>query len=641
MTIKAAPCFIGRLLPLKPTALSNTSTTSDLGQRRAPVASAPGREIDDQKVAASGQRAAGLFADLDFTEAPLCGEFFTEPTLRKARELVRAGLVEGVRVNVQGRFGGVFCTVRSLSGKRATDVSVVLQQTPEGRLLMDGRSSAQPEEREKPDTAAAIMAAMIELGVVTDVSFGLDNSRLRLEVLSADVRAGIMHMDAGELRGLLSNLRLVRLSGDSDEVETRLREMGLRRLVEWFAWDEIEEPYRQCYAYHSERPSMQEIFWSDFIANRVSEVEALGAKVIVAPDVGIQIIEPIEFYGEIEEQDDSVDWFSFECGVYLNGEKVNLLPSLIRYLESKPDSFSLDEFDRLNGQKKVPLQVGDDGPFVAIPAKRMHTVLSILHELFDYEPMGEGGTVKLHRTRAAQVLRDGAEVNLVDSAPVSVEKQAAALAELKPEIPVDAPKEFQATLRFYQQDGFEWLQFLREQKLGGVLADDMGLGKTIQTLCHLHAEAANGRGDLPTLILAPKSVVPNWVKEAKKFAPSLKVLALQGAGRKKYYPILQHCDLVVTSYPVLLRDAEELLNQPFHYVVLDEAHTIKNSGSQVTKVAYQIDARHRLCLTGTPIENNLGELWSLFHFLMPGFLGSEDSFNRCFRNPIEKGRDEA
>jgi len=91
---------------------------------------------------------------------------------------------------------------------------------------------------------------------------------------------------------------------------------------------------------------------------------------------------------------------------------------------------------------------------------------------------------------------------------------------------------------------------------------------------------------------------------------------------------------------VLLRDADELLNQPFHYVVLDEAHTIKNTSSQVTKVAYKIDARHRLCLSGTPIENHLGELWSLFHFLMPGFLGTEESFTRCFRNPIEKQRDE-
>ncbi|HRQ90649.1 MAG TPA: DEAD/DEAH box helicase, partial [Bacteroidia bacterium] len=120
----------------------------------------------------------------------------------------------------------------------------------------------------------------------------------------------------------------------------------------------------------------------------------------------------------------------------------------------------------------------------------------------------------------------------------------------------------------------------------------------------------------------------------------LRVLALQGPGRKKYYPILKHCDLVVTSYPVLFRDAEELLNQKFHYVVLDEAHTIKNTGSQITKVAYKIDSRHRLCLSGTPIENHLGELWSLFHFLTPGFLGTEESFTRCFRAPIEKNRDE-
>ncbi|MDF1811003.1 MAG: DEAD/DEAH box helicase, partial [Verrucomicrobiales bacterium] len=297
-------------------------------------------------------------------------------------------------------------------------------------------------------------------------------------------------------------------------------------------------------------------------------------------------------------------------------------------------------FDQLPEDARVPLMM-EEGKFIAVPAKKLHTILGILTELFDRTPLTDDDKIKIHPVRAAQITAMDGEEKIVSKAPEKLKKLGQDFEELCPKADPQAPKDFQATLRPYQKDGFEWLQFLREQGVGGILADDMGLGKTIQTLCHLHYEKISGRADLPTLILAPKSVVPGWAKEAKKFAPSLTVMTLQGPDRKKYYPMMGHADLVVTSYPVLLRDAEEILLQPFHYVVLDEAHTIKNSASQITRVAYRIDARHRLCLSGTPIENHLGELWSQFHFLMPGFLGSEEAFCRCFRNPIEKYRDES
>ncbi len=191
-------------------------------------------------------------------------------------------------------------------------------------------------------------------------------------------------------------------------------------------------------------------------------------------------------------------------------------------------------------------------------------------------------------------------------------------------------------LRGYQQEGLNWLQFLREYDLAGILADDMGLGKTVQALAHLLVEKESGRMTHPCLVVAPTSLMFNWHREAERFAPSLRVLVLQGLERKQHFDALGNYDLVLTTYPLLPRDREVLTGQQFHTLILDEAHIIKNPKSQATLIVHQIQARHRLALTGTPLENHLGELWTLFHFLLPGLLGHDKSFRKLFRTPIEK-----
>ena len=159
----------------------------------------------------------------------------------------------------------------------------------------------------------------------------------------------------------------------------------------------------------------------------------------------------------------------------------------------------------------------------------------------------------------------------------------------------------------------------------------------MQTLTHILAERVSGRSEgRPALVVAPTSVVPNWKKEAAKFVPSLSVLVLQGPGRKKDFGSVPHADVVLTSFALLQRDVETLGSVDFHLVVLDEAQNIKNPSAKVSKAACKLKAAQRLCLSGTPIENNLGELWSLMHFLLPGFLGSEEAFRSRFRTPIEK-----
>ena len=195
---------------------------------------------------------------------------------------------------------------------------------------------------------------------------------------------------------------------------------------------------------------------------------------------------------------------------------------------------------------------------------------------------------------------------------------------------------FTATLRSYQQLGLNWLQFLRSYGLAGILADDMGLGKTVQTLAHLHLEKACGRADRPSLVVLPTSLIANWRSEAQQFAPDLKVLTLHGPERGLLFAEMAGADLVLTTYPLLVRDQQALLAQEYHVLVLDEAQFVKNPKAQSHRVARQLKARHRLSLTGTPLENHLGELWAQYNFLLPGLLGDVRSFATNFRAPIEK-----
>jgi superfamily II DNA or RNA helicase len=191
---------------------------------------------------------------------------------------------------------------------------------------------------------------------------------------------------------------------------------------------------------------------------------------------------------------------------------------------------------------------------------------------------------------------------------------------------VNEPEGFQGTLRHYQREGLGWLAFLERMGLGGCLADDMGLGKTIQVLAmFLRRQAVmreSGVASRPSLVVVPKSLVFNWIEEAGRFAPSLRVLNHTGHGRKDSGNGLADQDIVVTTYGTLRRDIVDLRETEFDYVVLDEAQSIKNAASQAAKACRLLRARHRLALTGTPVENHIGELWSIFEFLNPGQLGS-------------------
>lgn len=192
-------------------------------------------------------------------------------------------------------------------------------------------------------------------------------------------------------------------------------------------------------------------------------------------------------------------------------------------------------------------------------------------------------------------------------------------------------------LRPYQLHGLAWLQHLRAQQLAGILADDMGLGKTAQALAHIVCEQAAGRLDQPALVIVPTSLLFNWQQEAARIAPGLRVTTWHGPDRAAAQ--LHDVDLVLTTYALVWRDLRTLAARPWHLLILDEAQSVKNAQARAARALRRLQARHLLALTGTPLENHLGELWALFDLLMPGFLGDSRNFARHWRKPIEVNRD--
>ncbi|MPZ96753.1 MAG: ATP-dependent helicase [Propionibacteriales bacterium] len=205
--------------------------------------------------------------------------------------------------------------------------------------------------------------------------------------------------------------------------------------------------------------------------------------------------------------------------------------------------------------------------------------------------------------------------------------------------PIEPPEGFTATLRPYQKRGLSWLAFLSSLGLGGCLADDMGLGKTVQLLALETLQRHQETGTGPTLLICPMSVVGNWQRESMKFAPGLRVYLHHGGARLRDAALreqLEDTDLVVTTYATATRDIDELAGYQWNRVVLDEAQAVKNSLSRAAKAVRRLEAGHRVALTGTPMENRLGELWSIMDFLNPGILGSSELFRTRYAIPVER-----
>jgi superfamily II DNA or RNA helicase len=297
-----------------------------------------------------------------------------------------------------------------------------------------------------------------------------------------------------------------------------------------------------------------------------------------------------------------IDWFELSAAIDFGGITAEL-PALLEAIAK--------------GSRSVELPDGSIGILPDSFAGQFEPMAALAHK--------HDGKLRYGRIQMAllDALLAGQPQSSVDEAFERLREQLASGEQPKAE---PEPPGFQGTLRQYQREGLGWLVFLEKLGLGGCLADDMGLGKTIQVLALLarrqQETQAAGLPSRPSLVIVPRSLVFNWIEEARKFAPGLRVVNHTGTTRVDETGTLADWDIVITTYGTLRRDILTHRETEFDYVVLDEAQSIKNAASQAAKACRLLRARHRLALTGTPVENHIGELWSIFEFLNPGQLGS-------------------
>ncbi len=421
----------------------------------------------------------------------------------------------------------------------------------------------------------------------------------------------------------------------------------------------------------------QEAHFGDFWAEQIPELRAEGWSVVVhpgfahesvpvlrwklhiAPDTGALLGKEVD--GPLAPRERPVQklmlperegaWL-LSLGIEIDGETLDLAPMLADLLRRDARWLNARQMAAIDDIAIISLRA-PGGKRIDAPAGPLKAIVGAMVDLLtdptrnqrkDGDPLHLGAweARRIEALRAGLVLAH--RVGTVNGWNNDWQLQGdAGLAQLAKRLrsigtpqPVAAPQGLQVQLRPYQLEGLAWLQYLRAQGLGGILADDMGLGKTAQALAHVLTEKEAGRLKRPALVVLPTSLLFNWQAEAARMAPSLRVLALHGADRGKRYLHIADHDLVLTTYPLLWRDVEALAAEPFHLLILDEAQMVKNAGSRSARALRKLQAPHLLCLTGTPLENHLGELWAQFDFLMPGFLGDVRSFNARWRKPIEE-----
>ncbi|HEY1883008.1 MAG TPA: DEAD/DEAH box helicase [Candidatus Cybelea sp.] len=380
-------------------------------------------------------------------------------------------------------------------------------------------------------------------------------------------------------------------------------------------------------------PVPDEQRWVRFLGHAVPALRARGWRIEIDPSFPYELIDAGEWDAQIEAS--ANHWFEFDLGITVGGERVSLLPIVVDALRELGVR-SHQELADLNAETVYGRVRG--GAFVALPAARIAPLLAALVELFD-APLTREGRLALTPAHISSIAQLERATPVRWAAGTRLRDLVRALSDEEAMAPAVVPRSFQGTLRQYQERGVAWLQLLARNDFGGVLADDMGLGKTVELLAHVAIEKAARRLKKPVLIVSPTSVSPNWRSEIARFVPHLRVLALTGADRFERFAEIPEHDVVLTTYALLQRDIETLSAQEWQMAVLDEAQAIKNPRSKGALAAGRLRAAQRLALTGTPMENHLEELWSVFHFAVPGLLGERAAFSRAFRTPIEKRGD--
>jgi superfamily II DNA or RNA helicase len=354
-----------------------------------------------------------------------------------------------------------------------------------------------------------------------------------------------------------------------------------------------------------------------------------------APTFPFEVIEaPVRWYANAREMRGH-HRFELELGVEVEGKRINLLPAVSRALDageltlqaSENEPADLTWYAPLDARRRLPVSV--------------HELRTLIASLADHL-QHPAEHIRLPRVQAGRL--DELTRALPDphalTAPAALGEFTTRLRQAASRPAGKAPADLAATLRPYQHEGLRWLNALAAAGIGGVLADDMGLGKTLQVLAHMLALRAAGELDGPVLVVAPTSLIPNWESESARFAPSLSRLTLSGPQRGEHFEALDQHELILTSYALVPRDLAALKQYRYALVVLDEAQQVKNPRTHARRAVLKLKTPRRLCMTGTPLENHLGELWSQLDLAVPGLLGEESAFRQHYRIPIEKYHDE-
>ena len=469
------------------------------------------------------------------------------------------------------------------------------------------------------------------------------------------------------LRGAWSQRELMRrdLAAEADARDA-LWASGLRPLpAQAVQWRSLEARTGMDEMWSLE----EEAHFGDFWADQVPRLQAQGWLVVVEPGfahLSVPVsawrlqVDPVsgaelgreplalaarpQQLAALRQPHDKGSWM-LSLGVEVDGQLLDLAPLLADLLRRDPRWLHAREIALIPDASLILLRA-PGGRRVEAQAAPLKAIVSAMVDLLT-DPRRPEGPVRLSAWEAQRVealrqsllptpgQRAGEHGAWQLQGAEGLSQLAARLQAAGTPGAVAAPAGLRLALRDYQQQGLAWLQYLRQHHLAGILADDMGLGKTAQVLAHVLVEKQAGRLQDPALVVLPTSLIANWQAEAARITPDLRVLVLHGAQRAADFTRLGEYDLVLSTYPLLWRDIAVLEAQPWHLLVLDEAQMVKNAAGRAATALRRLRARHRLCVTGTPLENHLGELWAHFDWLMPGFLGDARSFMQHWRRPIE------
>ena len=380
-------------------------------------------------------------------------------------------------------------------------------------------------------------------------------------------------------------------------------------------------------------PPFGESEWLQFLERDAPLLQQDGWRIETTPAFPFRIVAAGDEWSAEVYENGAAQWFELELGVDVDGSRISLLPVLIDALSRS--GFDLDSDPAALARRERPF-VGKlpGGGYVALPVERVARVLATLGGLFGDRRTSSKERVRVPVLQAPSLAAAGGIAMRWNHAPsirALIDDLGSAMHN-----EVTLPPQFVGELRGYQRECVAWLQTLRTHRAGGVLADDMGLGKTVEVLAHIAVERAHGRLTKPVLVVSPTSVSPNWRNEIARFLPDAKILSLTGFDRFERFERIGDATIVLTTYALLVRDAQALAAHEWSIAILDEAQAIKNPRSKAALAALNLQADQRLALTGTPIENHLEELWSIFAYAVPGVLPDRSRFARLFRTPIEK-----